>query len=71
MIKNVIHVLIGDGKTWLTDNWRLCKPLKDKDDVQLLKNWASEVYVSLAVVNYPYEANFFAPLPANPIKVTV
>lgn len=56
------------GKTWLTDNWKLCKPLKDSDDVAQLKYWATDVYVALAMVNYPYEANFLAPLPANPIK---
>lgn len=57
------------GKTWLTENWRLCKPLESADDVAQVKNWASEVYVSLAMVNYPYPADFLAPLPANPIKV--
>lgn len=65
------YILVGDGKTWLTNNWILCNPLKDEDDVKLLKNWAAEVYVALAMVNYPYEANFLAPLPANPIKVMV
>lgn len=65
------YILVGDGKTWLTNDWRLCNPLKDEDDVKLLKNWAAEVYVALAMVNYPYEANFLAPLPANPIKVMV
>lgn len=71
LIVNGTHFHVGDGKTWLTDNWRLCKPLNDKNDVVILKQWAAEVYVALAMVNYPYEANFLAPLPANPIKVIV
>lgn len=57
------------GKKWFTDNWKLCKPLETTDDVVQVKNWAFEVYVSLAMVNYPYPANFLAPLPANPVKV--
>lgn len=57
------------GKAWLTENWKLCKPLQEDDDVMELKYWASDVYVALAMVNYPYEANFLAHLPANPIKV--
>ncbi|VVC30215.1 Alpha/Beta hydrolase fold,Peptidase S28 [Cinara cedri] len=58
----------GSGSDWLYKNWELCKTLEDDDDVQDLKSWAAEVYVALSMVNYPYEANFLAPLPANPIK---
>jgi lysosomal Pro-X carboxypeptidase len=49
--------------------WKLCSPLKNDDDVLKLKEWISEVYVNLAMVNYPYSANFLAPLPGNPVKV--
>lgn len=57
------------GREWLNENWKLCWPLVDDDDVRTLKSWASEVYVALSMVNYPYKANFLAPLPANPVKV--
>jgi len=56
---------------WLTENWKLCEPLENSDDVAQLKYWATDVYVALAMVNYPYEANFLASLPANPIKVPI
>ncbi|KAL4144176.1 hypothetical protein QTP88_006399 [Uroleucon formosanum] len=56
------------GKMWLTENWKLCESLESSGDVAQLKYWATNVYVALAMVNYPYEANFLAPLPANPIK---
>jgi len=62
-------VVVDSGKAWLTDNWKLCTSLETTDDVVQLKYWAADVYVALAMVNYPYEANFLAPLPANPIKV--
>lgn len=57
------------GREWLYKNWKLCVPLDDDDDVRVLKSWASEVYVALSMVNYPYKADFLAPLPANPVKV--
>jgi len=66
-----LRFFVDSGKSWLTENWKLCKLLKDSNDVAQLKYWATDVYVALAMVNYPYEANFFAPLPANPIKVLI
>lgn len=57
------------GKEWLNQNWKLCSPLKNNDDVVQLKAWVSELYVNLAMINYPYPANFLTPLPGYPIKV--
>lgn len=61
----------AQGKEWLSQNWKLCSPLKNDDDVLKLKQWASEVYVNLAMINYPYAANFLSPLPGYPIKVNM
>lgn len=33
-----------------------------------LYNWIDSAYSYLAMVNYPYPANFMMPLPGNPIK---
>lgn len=49
----------------------LCSELKTDEDVTTLKSWLSDVYTNLAMVDYPYPANFLAPLPANPINVSV
>nr|CAD7398982.1 unnamed protein product [Timema cristinae] len=57
------------GKQWLSSNWKLCKPLKTTIDIHQLKDWLSDVYINLAMVDYPYPANFLEPLPANPVKV--
>lgn len=57
-----------DGKAWVSAAWKLCNPLKAKKDVTDLKDWLSDVYGMLGMVNYPYPTNFMAPLPAYPIK---
>lgn len=54
---------------WLSEKWSLCKPLNNSSDVKLLKDFLVDVYGNLAMVNYPYESNFLAPLPAYPISV--
>ncbi|XP_069825817.1 lysosomal Pro-X carboxypeptidase [Dendropsophus ebraccatus] len=57
-----------DGIRWLSAAFHLCSPLKCQDDAAAFKNWLSETWVNLAMVNYPYPANFLEPLPAWPIK---
>ncbi|XP_017889844.1 lysosomal Pro-X carboxypeptidase [Ceratina calcarata] len=58
-----------EGKKWLSDNWELCQPLKNTNDVEQLKAYLEDVYGNLAMANYPYEASFLAPLPAYPVNV--
>nr|XP_023695229.1 lysosomal Pro-X carboxypeptidase [Paramormyrops kingsleyae] len=57
-----------DGLTWLSNEFSMCSPLK-KQDMQMFKAWLQETWVNLAMVNYPYEANFLQPLPRWPIQV--
>lgn len=57
------------GLQWLTEAFHLCSPLKSKEDALFFKSWLSETWVNLAMVDYPYEANFLQPLPAWPIQV--
>ncbi|XP_059127257.1 lysosomal Pro-X carboxypeptidase-like isoform X1 [Peromyscus eremicus] len=56
------------GLNWLTETLHLCSPLTS-GDIPNLKEWMAETWVNLAMVDYPYEANFLQPLPAWPIKV--
>ncbi|XP_034935793.1 lysosomal Pro-X carboxypeptidase-like [Chelonus insularis] len=58
----------ASGKRWLFIMWNLCKPLRSKSDVQKLKDWLSNIYITLAMANYPYPIDFPAPLPAFSIK---
>ncbi|KOC67366.1 Lysosomal Pro-X carboxypeptidase [Habropoda laboriosa] len=60
--------MIDKGKEWLSDDWKLCQPLKNANDVKQFKSYLKDIYTNLAVVNYPYKANFLAPLPAYPVN---
>jgi len=62
--------ILDDGKKWLSNTWKLCKPLKTAEDVKMLKDFLQEIYIDLAMVNYPYETDFLMPLPGNPIDVS-
>ncbi|KAM9659785.1 lysosomal Pro-X carboxypeptidase [Trichechus inunguis] len=59
----------SSGLQWLSVALHLCSPLADFHDFWMLKDWISETWVNLAMVDYPYECNFLQPLPAWPIKV--
>ncbi|XP_008307030.1 lysosomal Pro-X carboxypeptidase [Cynoglossus semilaevis] len=57
------------GLQWMSEEFSLCAPLKNKNDVGIFKNWLQETWTNLAMVDYPYEANFLQPLPRWPIQV--
>ncbi|KAB7502298.1 Lysosomal Pro-X carboxypeptidase [Armadillidium nasatum] len=57
----------SEGIKWINENWKLCRPLKNKEDLSYLKEFLTNVYGNLAMADYPYPASFLAPLPANPI----
>lgn len=66
-INNVFST--ASGRQWLSEEFSLCTPLKNMYDAVGFKNWLQETWVDLAMVDYPYEANFLQPLPPWPIQV--
>ncbi|CAH0562476.1 unnamed protein product [Brassicogethes aeneus] len=56
------------GKAWLTEEFKLCSPLKTDANISALADWISGIYVNLAMVNYPYPTGFLAQLPAYPVR---
>lgn len=52
----------------MTNEWKLCTPLINDSDTQVLIDWLTAIYGDVAMVNYPYPTNFLAPLPANPVR---
>lgn len=60
--------ITAEGLQWLSKEFGLCSPLKE-EDINDFKAWLQETWVNLAMVDYPYEANFLQHLPRWPIKV--
>ncbi|KAL1370955.1 hypothetical protein HN51_001169 [Arachis hypogaea] len=54
-----------NGLVQLSNTFHFCQPLNKTDD---LWNWLESAYSYLAMVDYPYPANFMMPLPGHPIK---
>ncbi|XP_075991247.1 lysosomal Pro-X carboxypeptidase [Anticarsia gemmatalis] len=59
----------ANGSEWLHKNWNLCSPLKTADDLDVLLDFLSSMYSTLAMVNYPFSSDFLMPLPAEPVRV--
>ncbi|XP_040195902.1 lysosomal Pro-X carboxypeptidase [Rana temporaria] len=57
-----------DGMRWLSSAFHMCSPFRCKEDVAMMKSWLSDIWINLAMVEYPYPASFLEPLPAWPIK---
>jgi len=57
----------AQGLKKLTSTFKLCTELGNAGD---LINWATNAFVSLAMIDYPYPSNFLAPVPAWPVKAT-
>ncbi|KAF4086152.1 hypothetical protein AMELA_G00103340 [Ameiurus melas] len=58
----------AEGLQWLSKEFGLCSLLKE-EDLYNFKGWLQETWVNLAMVDYPYEANFLQHLPRWPVKV--
>ncbi|XP_033173414.1 lysosomal Pro-X carboxypeptidase [Drosophila mauritiana] len=56
------------GKKQISDAFHLCNALKTDDDLKKFLDYVEEVYSNLAMVNYPYNSSFLAPLPAYPVR---
>lgn len=59
---------LDEGLNWLSKEWKLCRALKNSSDVRSLKNWLTDSYGYMAMLNYPYPTNFLNPLPGNPVR---
>lgn len=57
------------GLKFMTDELKMCSPL-NSSNLSDFKNWLSETWFDLAMVEYPYPADFLQPLPAWPVKQT-
>lgn len=67
---NAINNLVKNdsGLDFLTQTFRLCKPLTNNDTYNFI-NWVSNTWQNAAMTNYPYPTSFLMPIPGHPVKV--
>ncbi|CAH2001817.1 unnamed protein product [Acanthoscelides obtectus] len=56
------------GRLTLSKSWSLCHNISSTE-IDKLVDWLSDIYVNLAMANYPYPSKFLQPLPAFPVRV--
>lgn len=61
-----------DGRQYLGEVFVLDEKskLEKPEDAKFLKDFISETMKSMAMIDYPYPANFLTPLPGWPVKVS-
>lgn len=52
----------------LTSYFNLCSDIKNEMELEKFIDFLNELWVNMAMANYPYKANFLANLPAWPVK---
>ncbi|KRX22232.1 Lysosomal Pro-X carboxypeptidase [Trichinella nelsoni] len=64
--------IIPEGRLDLAKMFRLCNETQftSKKNVTQLVNWLTDIYGTLAMVNYPYATEFLKPVPAWPVKAS-
>lgn len=63
--------VVAAGKSYIKQTMNVCGVMETTDDLQALKSWITGAWGNIAMVEYPYPANFLQNLPAWPIKVSV
>lgn len=67
--KAIDEVAVDDvGKKWISDSFGLCNPMTTAQNVTDLKAYLTDLYVNIAMMDYPYPTSFLAPLPGFPVK---
>lgn len=56
------------GRSELVKMFKLCDPLTNDVDIDKLNDWLANIYIDLAMMNYPYPTNFLIPLPGYPVR---
>mgnify|MGYP001793564122 CR=1 FL=1 len=61
---------LAAGQNYIKQQFNICGSMTAPSDLQNLKNWITGAWSNIAMVEYPYPANFIQNLPAWPIKVS-
>ncbi|CAH1109172.1 unnamed protein product [Psylliodes chrysocephalus] len=68
---NIIETLTKSkiGMNYISSTWKLCTKLQTAEDVKMLVDWLSKIFIELSMANYPYPSNYYNPVPAFPVMV--
>lgn len=72
-IKNLWPVLKNftsteTGRKFLNDEFKFCTAFNKTEDFETFYDYLQDVFGNLAMANYPFEAEFLAPLPSYPVR---
>ncbi|CAG9860283.1 unnamed protein product [Phyllotreta striolata] len=56
-------------RNYLSEKFKLCRNIETAADVYKLLDWLKNMYVHMALFNYPYNTYYYKPLPANIIRL--
>lgn len=52
----------------MNEKFKFCANINSTEDMNMFLDYLEDVYGNLAMANYPFPANFLAPLPAYPVR---
>ena len=53
----------------LKENFKLCQPVNSTKDIIKLKEYLTDLWTNVAMMDYPYPTSFLMPLPGHPVEV--
>lgn len=56
------------GRKFLNQEFKFCTPFNKTEDFDTFYDYLQDVFGNLAMANYPFEAEFLAPLPSYPVR---
>merc|ERR1712228_839619 len=68
--QQMIDAAANNGYSKISETFSLCSPIKDQADLLYLEEWARNGLLTMAMVDYPYSADFIGKLPANPVNAS-
>jgi dipeptidyl-peptidase-2 len=66
----LVNANTPEGLEMITQEMKLCKPVKTEEDINQLVLWAVTAFGNLAMSDYPYPTDFGIKLPGYPINLS-
>eukprot|EP01084_Bolivina_argentea_P039889 73704_1 len=66
----MINLAANNKYDEISNTFSLCSPIKNQADLLYLEEWARNGLLTMAMVDYPYAADFLGKLPAYPVNAS-